>query len=250
MKKFLFCFAVTVWSFCLMADDKTLCLSEFLKQTSSNNTFVFPVRRPMTIPAYSVVSLELKNNPERTKPLHEIPAGEIDYFSHWLNIILKKQFVNENLKKEVIALPNVLFFENKNPDGEHVFSWISDILIVRNNTLKNSYSWDTGSCFIFCLTEEENNFTEKKQIEEHIIKILSFYTNFLQIDLLPHYIFNVVKKNEIWQGEYKLPRSKSSFWMGFVEFIVGRDFTCLFFAEMQEKRNFLLRAQPGENDRF
>ena len=251
MKTFLLFLVMAAGSYCMVAGGDLLCLSEFLEQIGRNRTFVYPVNmRPMTIPAYSVVSLEQKKDPARTKPVDEIPAYAADHFFQWINIIVKKQAINENLRTETIALPDVFLFENRMPDGRHVFSWISDILLVRNNTPPESWSWDTGSSFVFCLTGEENDLADEKQVREHITTTLSRYTNFFQEDRMPHYTFEAEQKNGIWQGKYELSQQESPFWTGFVEFIAGRDFTCLFFAELQGERSFLQRSRPGDDDRF
>lgn len=251
MKTFLLFLALMAGLFCMAADGDIFSLSEFLVQIGRNRTFVYPVNtRPLTIPAYSIVSIKQKKDPARTKPVGEIPAYAVDHFFQWINIIVKKQVINENLRTEIIALPDVFLFENRMPDGGHVFSWISDILLVRNNTLPESWSWDTGSSFVFCLTGIENDFADEKRIREHITTTLSRYTNFFQEDWMPHYTFDAEQKNGIWQGKCELSQQESPFWMRSVEFIAGRDFTCLFFAELHEERCFLRRNRPGDDDRF
>lgn len=233
----------------LKADESLISLDEFIKQIQENITFVYPITKQETTPAYSIISLVLKDKSNKIKPLSEIHERAIDGFIGWINIIIKKQYCYKDITKEIIALPDVVLFENKTQNNKPVFSWVSDILLVRNNTQKESYSWDTGTFFVLYLKTTSNNFENKNQVRAHIETLLSQYTNFFSQD---HslYTFEATKKDGIWKGIYSHPQQNYYSWRRFTEFIIGNNFTCFFFAEIADGITPSLRATPGDVNRF
>ena len=165
----------------LKADDDLMNLDRFIQQIEENKTFVFPITRQETMPAYSLTFLILKDDSRKQKPLSEIPKDVINKFIKWTGVIIKKPYCNENMAEEMIALPDVVFFENKTKNNRHVFTWVSDILLVRNQRSEESYSWDTGTFFALYLKTHDSQLESDDQVKTHIETLLSRYTNFFQI---------------------------------------------------------------------
>lgn len=233
----------------LKADDDLMNLDRFIQQIEENKTFVFPITRQETMPAYSLTFLILKDDSRKQKPLSEIPKDVINKFIKWTGVIIKKPYCNENMAEEMIALPDVVFFENKTKNNRHVFTWVSDILLVRNQRSEESYSWDTGTFFALYLKTHDSQLESDDQVKTHIETLLSRYTNFFQNDH-PSYTCEAVKKNGIWRGTYTPPQQTGHSWRKFTEFVAGKDFTCFFFAEIADGEVPSPRARPGDVNRF
>lgn len=248
MRKYLLMIIVLCFSN-LKGEEGLISLQDFARDISNNRTFTFPQRRELTTPAYSIISLSLKNEPEKIKPLSEIPAYVLNNFINWTKVIIKKQYVNENIAEQTIALPNIVLFSNRTKNNKPVFSWESDILLIRNNSEIESYSWDSGSFFVFCVINKVNNLEDKTQVKEHIESLLSKYTNLPQ-ENFSLYTFDAVMSNGIWQGNYSVNKNNYYSWKKFTEFVIGKNFSCLFFAEAKEGVPTTLRARAGDINRF
>ena len=249
MKHLFLCLLSAFFLSGLNADDDLMNLDRFIQQIEGNKIFVFPITRQETMPAYSLISLVLKDDSRKQKPLAEIPERTINKFIEWTGVIIKKPYCNENMAEEMIALPDVVLYENKTHDNRHVFTWISDILLVRNQRQEESYSWDTGTFFALYLKTHDSQLENDDQVKTHIETLLSRYTNFFQNDQ-PSYTCEAVKKNGIWRGTYSLPQQNSHSWRKFTEFVAGKNFTCFFFAEIADGEEPSPRARPGDVNRF
>ena len=248
MKKYLLV-TVVLCSLNLKADDGLISLENFIKKINNNKIFISPKRPKLPTPAYSVISLSQKENPRQIKALQEIPLYVLNNFIKWTNIIVKKQYINRDIAKQTIALPNIVLFSNRTKSNAPVFTWKSDILLIRNNSKIKSYSWDTGTFFVLCFIKANDNFANKSQVRKYVESLLSKYTNFPN-KKLNLYTFEAVKTNGIWKGKYSIPRKNYYSWKKFTEFIIGGNFSCFFFAEKKEGVPTVLRARPGDLNRF